>query len=79
MKWDDFQIFKIGALEVPNSCLPLGIEKDDQKKVIEIEPSMTILNNILSLTTTNELTEIIESNVKGFVCVVNVDTERQSA
>jgi len=73
-----FKIYQIGAPEVPNSCLPLGMRKDDHHtQVVKIEPSMSILNHILSLASTNEPSEIIRSCVRGFVCVTNVDTDRQ--
>ena len=79
ISFNSLRIFQIGAPEVPNSCLPLGMKKEDHlTQLVEVKPSMTILNHILSLTNTSDLNEIIKSNVKGFICVTNVDTDRQT-
>lgn len=76
--FSSLKIFQIGAPEVPNSCLPLGMKKEDHHtQLVKVEPLMA-LNHILSLTTTSDLNEIIKSSIRGFVCVTNVDTDRQT-
>lgn len=73
------KIYQIGAPEVPNSCLPLGMKKTDHMtQLVEVKPSMMIQNHILSLVNGTEPDEIIRSNVKGFVCVTNVEPDRQA-
>lgn len=79
LSFNSFKIYKIGEEEVPNSCLPIGMKKKDHlTELVKIEPSHKILNHILSLTHTSELNEIIRTNVRGFVCVTNVDVDKQT-
>lgn len=86
ISFNSMKLYQIGAPEVPNSCLPLGMQKQDHHtQLVELKPSMTILNHILSLTATNDLnantndlSTIIKSNIKGFVCVTNVDTDKKT-
>lgn len=78
LSFNSFKIYQIGAPEVPNSCLPLGMKKEDHlTQLVEMKPSLNIQNHILSLVNTNDLNEMIRTNVKGFVCVTNVDMDRQ--
>ena len=73
------RIYQIGAPEVPTSCLPLGMKKTDhQTQLVEVSLSLAIQNHLLSLMSTGELDEVLRSTVKGFLCVTNVDTERQT-
>lgn len=79
ISFSSLKIYQIGAPEVPNSCLPLGMKKaDHMTQLVEVKPSMGIQNHILSLMNSTEPDEIIRSNVKGFVCVTNVETDRQA-
>lgn len=72
------RIYQIGAPEVPTSCLPLGLKKaDHMTQLVEVQPSMSIANHVLSLVHSGELDEAIRSNVKGFLCVTDVDADRQ--
>ncbi|XKL60133.1 hypothetical protein PGB90_001149 [Kerria lacca] len=79
VKFSDVRIFRIGAPAVPDSCIPLGLKTDNYLiKLVSIQPSPNILHHVLSVshaTTADE--KVIETNVAGFVCVTNVDTERQ--
>lgn len=71
VKWSDIQICKVGAPSVPDSCMPLGMKAEENKtKVLEIQPSQSILHHILALTFCESLeVDVINSNVAGFVCV----------
>jgi polyribonucleotide 5'-hydroxyl-kinase len=73
------KVYKIGAPAVPASCLPLGMKSDDNlTKLVPVQPSPTLVHHILSVLFSSEPTDVLCRNVQGFVCVTNVDMERQS-
>lgn len=80
VKWSEIKIYKIGAPTLPNSCLPLGMTATDNKtKLVVVQPSMSLLHHILSLSFADTPEEdIVTTNVTGFICVTNVDIERQT-
>lgn len=71
VKWTDIQICKVGAPDLPNSCIPLGMKVDGNKtKLLPIQPSIAIIHHILAITfCENANDEVIHSNIAGFVCV----------
>ena len=72
------RIYQVGAPEVPSSCLPLGMQSaDHMTQLVEVQPSMTIQSHVLSLMHADEPTEVLRSHVKGFLCVTDVDMNRQ--
>nr|CAB3231681.1 polyribonucleotide 5'-hydroxyl-kinase Clp1 [Phallusia mammillata] len=79
ISFSEVQIFKIGAPALPDSCLPLGMEKEDtQTKLVPVAPGIDLVHHILSLSMAESLEEnLVETNVAGFVVVTNVDPERQ--
>ncbi|KAL1513262.1 hypothetical protein ABEB36_002691 [Hypothenemus hampei] len=80
LKWSEIKLFKIGAPPLPDSCLPHGMKPMDHlTKVVSIIPSPGILHHLLAVSfAEKEDEDIIYSHVAGFVCVSNVDTERQT-
>lgn len=79
VKWSEVKIFKIGAPALPDSCLPLGMKAEDHlTKVVALTPNPGMLHHLLAVSyATKEDEEIITSHVAGFVCVTNIDVDRQ--
>ncbi|RWS28368.1 CLP1-like protein [Leptotrombidium deliense] len=78
--FSQLKVYKIGAPSIPDSCLPLGMKpNDNQLKLVPLQPSLTLLHHILSLSFSTSASDAIEQNVQGFVCVTAVDTERMMA
>ncbi|KAF5280435.1 hypothetical protein FQR65_LT03244 [Abscondita terminalis] len=79
IKWSEVKIFKIGAPALPDSCLPLGMKAEDHlTKVVSLAPNPGLLHHLLAVTYATKEEEIILSHVAGFVCVTNIDVERQT-
>lgn len=80
--FSQLRVYKVGAPNLPDSCMPIGMKTEDNKtKLVAVAPTaQTLLNHILTVstaTTVEDNMKVIESNIFGFVCVTNVDTERQ--
>lgn len=80
--FSQLKIYKIGAPNLPDSCMPIGMKTEDNlTKLVLIQPNVqTLLNHILAVSTATSAEDnlkVIESNLLGFVCVTNVDSERQ--
>jgi len=79
--FSSIKLYKIGAPNLPDSCLPIGMKaEDNQTKVVTVQPSMQILNHLLSVSfaqSAEDSIKVIESNLLGYVCVTGVDTTRQ--
>ena len=73
------KLFKIGAPELPSSCLPLGMKITDNKtKLVTVNPSpRDLLNRVLAVSFTQTVEDLIMTNVAGFVVVTDVKTEDQ--
>lgn len=80
INFSDICIYKIGAPELPDSCLPLGMEPEDsQTKLVPVKPQLDLVHHILSLSMAESLEEnLIETNVAGFVVVTGVDPNRET-
>lgn len=80
VKWSEIKLYKIGAPTLPNSCLPLGMTATDNKtKLVAVQPSQSLLHHILALSFADTPEEdVVTTNVTGFICVTNVDIERQT-
>lgn len=80
LKWSEIKLFKIGAPALPDSCLPHGMKPEDHlTKVVPLTPNPGILHHLLAVSfAEKEDEDVITSHVAGFVCVSNVDTERQT-
>ncbi|CAG9813536.1 unnamed protein product [Phaedon cochleariae] len=78
VKFSEVKICKIGAPALPDSCLPLGMKADDHMtKLVVLTPNAGLLHHILAVSFSEKEEEVITSHVAGFVCVTNVDAERQ--
>lgn len=80
VKWSEIKIFKIGAPSLPNSCMPLGMKAEDNKtKLVAVTPTPTLLHHILAISFADSVEDdIIQTNVVGFICVTQVDVDRQT-
>lgn len=53
--------------------------EDHLTKLVPIQPGPAILHHLLAVSfAENAEDDVIQRNVAGFVCVTNVDTERQT-
>ncbi|XP_071812163.1 polyribonucleotide 5'-hydroxyl-kinase Clp1-like [Apostichopus japonicus] len=80
VRFSDVEIFKIGAPTVPNSCLPLGMmPEDNQTKLVPVQPSQELAHHILSVSLAKSKEEdLLTTNVAGFICVTQVNMDRQT-
>lgn len=78
VKFSDVKLFKIGAPSVPDSCLPLGMEPEDNElKLVPVHPNRELLHCICSVSGASIEADAVHSNVAGFVVITNVDLENQ--
>jgi len=80
VKFSQIFLYKIGAPELPNSMLPLGMTPSDNRtKPVRILPSVTLLHHVLSASFASSPEEdIVQSNVAGFIVITDVDSDRQT-
>ncbi|XP_022915312.1 protein CLP1 homolog [Onthophagus taurus] len=80
LKWSEIKIYKIGAPALPDSCLPLGMKAEDHlTKLVQVTPNPGLLHHILTISfAEKDDDDMIKSHVAGFICVSNVDMERQT-
>jgi len=73
------KLFKIGAPELPDSCIPLGVSIADNKtKLVAVNPNpRDLLNRVLGVSYTSATEDVITTNVAGFVVVTEVRVEEQ--
>ncbi|XP_049782845.1 protein CLP1 homolog [Schistocerca cancellata] len=80
VRFSELKIYKIGAPALPDSCMPLGMKaEDNHTKLVAVTPGPNLLHHLLAVSfaaSTDD--DVIHSNVAGFICVTNVDMERQS-
>ncbi|XP_074653182.1 polyribonucleotide 5'-hydroxyl-kinase Clp1-like [Tubulanus polymorphus] len=80
VKFSEVKIFKIGAPDLPDSCLPLGMKPQDNKtKLVPVSPGPGLLHHVLSVSmavSTDE--DIVQTNVAGFIVVNGVNLDRQT-
>lgn len=71
VKWTDIQICKVGAPNLPDSCMPIGMKSEgNQTKLCVIQPNQSILHHILAQTFCETIEDdVINSNIAGYVCV----------
>lgn len=79
VKFADVKIYKIGAPALPDSCMPLGMKAEDNyTKLVPVPTGPNLLHHILSVSFAASSDEdILQTNVAGFICVTEVDVERQ--
>eukprot|EP00092_Neocalanus_flemingeri_P007445 GFUD01008041.1.p1 GENE.GFUD01008041.1~~GFUD01008041.1.p1 ORF type:complete len:444 (+),score=129.18 GFUD01008041.1:63-1334(+) len=73
------KLYKIGAPELPDSCLPLGMKITDNKtKLVAVNPNpRDLLNHVLAVSFTSGTEDVIITNVAGFVVVTDIKVEEQ--
>jgi len=73
------KIYKIGAPELPDSCLPLGMKVADNKtKLVSVNPNARdLLNHVLAVSFTSVTDDVIITNVAGFIVVTAVNMEEK--
>eukprot|EP00090_Calanus_glacialis_P043098 TRINITY_DN7627_c0_g1_i1.p1 TRINITY_DN7627_c0_g1~~TRINITY_DN7627_c0_g1_i1.p1 ORF type:complete len:425 (-),score=158.00 TRINITY_DN7627_c0_g1_i1:30-1304(-) len=73
------KLFKIGAPELPDSCLPLGMKISDNKtKLVSVNPNpRDLLNHVLAVSFTSATEDVIITNVAGFVVVTDIKMDEQ--
>jgi polyribonucleotide 5'-hydroxyl-kinase len=78
--FSDIQICKIGAPAVPQSALPLGMEKvDGSVLLVHEEPTKQLSHTIVSLSMANSTEEDVASTPSaGFLCITDVDMEAKT-
>ncbi|ETN63360.1 pre-mRNA cleavage complex II protein Clp1 [Anopheles darlingi] len=79
VKFSDIKIFKVGSPPLPDSCLPLGMKAEDNyTKLVAVVPGPQLLHHILAVSFAESTDEnVIQTNVAGFICVTNVNMEKQ--
>ncbi|XP_017877260.1 protein CLP1 homolog isoform X1 [Ceratina calcarata] len=80
VKWSEARLYKIGAPVLPASCMPLGMKAEDNlTKLVAVTPGPNLLHHLLSVSFADSPEDdVVQTNVAGFVCVTNVDVERQT-
>ncbi|XP_067010563.1 protein CLP1 homolog [Anabrus simplex] len=80
VRFTDVKIYKIGAPALPDSCMPLGMKAEDNlTKLVSVACGPNLLHHILAVSfAASTEDDVIRSNCAGFVCVTNVDMERQT-
>ncbi|XP_035904676.1 protein CLP1 homolog [Anopheles stephensi] len=79
VKFSDIKIFKVGSPPLPASCLPLGMKAEDNyTKLVAVQPGPQLLHHILAVSFAESTDEnVIQTNVAGFICVTNVNMDKQ--
>lgn len=74
VSFDEIVLVKIGAEELPDSCMPLGMKQEDHRtKVVPLSPSPGIQHHLFAVSMCESMEEdVLRSNVAGFVCVTEV-------
>ncbi|XP_018014894.1 protein CLP1 homolog isoform X2 [Hyalella azteca] len=74
VKFSHVKIYKIGAPELPASCMPCDMKVDDHRtKIVPVEPGNKVKHCLLALSMATEPADLLTANVMGFICVVDVD------
>uniref|UniRef100_A0A2R5LJW0 Protein CLP1 homolog n=2 Tax=Ornithodoros turicata TaxID=34597 RepID=A0A2R5LJW0_9ACAR len=80
VKISDIKLYKIGAPSLPDSCMPLGMKaEDNHTKIVPVQVGPNVLHHIMSVSfAASSEEDILQTNVAGFICVTDVDVERQT-
>ncbi|GMS89274.1 hypothetical protein PENTCL1PPCAC_11449, partial [Pristionchus entomophagus] len=80
VNFSDIVLAKIGAEQLPESCLPFGAKVDDHNtKVIGVKPSSALLHNLLAISPSSSISQnVLKETVLGFVVVNEVNEEAQT-
>jgi len=81
IKFSEVMIYKIGVPDIPDSCLPLGMEptKETSLVAMNIPPSQDLLHSLCAVSNADTVeTDLTKCNVAGFLIITNVDTENET-
>jgi polyribonucleotide 5'-hydroxyl-kinase len=72
--FDDVLIVKMGADELPASCMPLGMKTTEHRtQIVRVQPDAALRHHLLAVTLADQPDEqVLRQNVVGFVCVSEV-------
>ncbi|CAP29409.2 Protein CBG09862 [Caenorhabditis briggsae] len=78
--FDTVTLCKIGAEQLPDSCLPFGMEVENHEtKIIIIEPSVEIKHHLFSFSRGSIAEKnVLTSSVWGFCLITEVDMEKRT-
>uniref|UniRef100_A0A8R1E633 Clp1 domain-containing protein n=1 Tax=Caenorhabditis japonica TaxID=281687 RepID=A0A8R1E633_CAEJA len=78
--FDDVTLCKIGAEQLPESCLPIGMEiENHETKVVIMEPTPEIKHHLFAFSPSQKADEsVVKSPIYGFCLVTEVDMERRT-
>ncbi|GAB6030986.1 hypothetical protein CHUAL_007809 [Chamberlinius hualienensis] len=79
VRFSDVKIYKIGAPILPDSCMPVGMKPEDtHTKLVQVSPSPNLLHHMMSVSYASSTDEdIVQTNVAGFICVTDINMERE--
>ncbi|KAL4234900.1 Cleavage polyadenylation factor subunit clp1 [Mactra antiquata] len=80
VKVADIKIYKIGAPNLPDSCLPLGMKPQDNKtKLVPLTPSTSLLHHVFSVSCADSTDDnVVETNIVGFIVFTEFNQDKQS-
>lgn len=80
ISFSDCILCKIGTEQLPDSCLPFGMEAENHElKMVIIQPSIDIKNHMLALSRSAKADEsVVTTSVYGFVLVTDIDMENKT-
>ncbi|EFP09619.1 CRE-CLPF-1 protein [Caenorhabditis remanei] len=78
--FDDVTLCKVGAEQLPDSCLPFGMEVENHEtKVVVMEPSVDIKHHLFAFSRSQKPDEtVLKEAVHGFCLVTEVDMEKRT-
>lgn len=79
VKFSEVKIYSIGAPEVPDSCLPLGMAPttDSSMREVPVTPSNDLLHSLCAVSAADCPEDLSKKNVVGFIVITNVDMDKQ--
>ncbi|CAF1072694.1 unnamed protein product [Adineta steineri] len=79
IEFNEIKIYKIGAPQIPDSCLPAGmILKNPYNKILPIAASPALMHHVLAVSSSNDPEQLLAKNILGFVVVQQVDSEKRT-
>ncbi|KAF8357119.1 clpf-1, partial [Pristionchus pacificus] len=80
VNFSDVLLAKIGAEQLPESCLPFGAKIDDHNtKVVGVKPSSSLIHCLLAISPSTSISQnVLKETVLGFVVVNQVNDEAQT-
>ncbi|CAF0776828.1 unnamed protein product [Brachionus calyciflorus] len=82
ISFNEVNIYKIGAPQLPDHLLPMGMKSEDNStKIFAQPPTSQLINHLLAVSYADDVdgddkSSIIETNIAGFLVVTKVDQEK---